>query len=112
MNDSNKAMQDSREQLSSNVEENNAMMGMLLYDLKNQCIKAESTLVVIHHANRSKNVGVQSVSGHGSITGACNSIVTMHYLQDENNKDIKHIKYKKFCISINPIFPLSVLKIT
>ena len=28
------------------------------------------------------------------------------------NKDIKHIKYKKFCISINPIFPLSVLKIT
>ena len=51
--------------VSSSVEENNSLMGMLLYDLKNQCIKAQSTLLVIHHANRSKNVGVQSVSGHG-----------------------------------------------
>jgi len=81
--------------VSSNVEENNAMMGMLLYDLKNQCIKCESTLVVIHHANRSKNVGVQSVSGHGSISGACNSIITMHYLQDENNKDIKNVRKRR-----------------
>ena len=81
--------------VSSSVEENNAMMGMLLYDLKNQCIQAKSTLLVIHHANRSKNVGVQSVSGHGSISGACNSIITMHYLQDENNKDIKNVRKRR-----------------
>ena len=81
--------------VSNSVEENNAMMGMLLYDLKNQCIQAKSTLLVIHHANRSKNVGVQSVSGHGSISGACNSIITMHYLQDENNKDIKNVKKRR-----------------
>ncbi len=81
--------------VSSSVEENNAQMGMLLYDLKNQCIQAKSTLLVIHHANRSKNVGVQSVSGHGSISGACNSIITMHYLQDENNRDIKNVKKRR-----------------
>ena len=81
--------------VSSSVEENNSLMGMLLYDLKNQCIKAQSTLLVIHHANRSNNVGVQSVSGHGSISGACNTIITMHYLQDESNKDIKNTRSRR-----------------
>ena len=76
--------------VSSNVEENNAQMGMLLYDLKNQCIRNRSSLLVIHHANRSNNVGVQAVSGHGSIAGACNTVISMHFLFDENNKPIKN----------------------
>jgi len=51
--------------------------------------------VVIDHAIWSKNVDVQSISGHSSISGACNSIIIMNYLQDSNNKDIKKEKKKR-----------------
>ena len=59
------------------------MGGKLSFDLKNQYIKLESTLVKVHHAILSKNVDVQSISG------ACYSILIEHYLQGENNIDIK-----------------------
>ncbi len=51
--------------------------------------------MVIDHAIWSKNVDVQYISGHSSISGTCNSIIIMNYLQDSNNKDIKKEKKKR-----------------
>jgi hypothetical protein len=67
--------------------ENDAALGVLLYDLKGAVMAAGGTLVLIHHSSKSSNeVGVEALSGHSSIPGAGNSVVTLHYLMAKDGK--------------------------
>ena len=61
--------------------ENDPEMGGLIYDLKQQIVDAGSTLVLIHHCNKSNDAtGTEALSGHNAIAGAANTIITLHYL--------------------------------
>jgi hypothetical protein len=67
--------------------ENDAALGVLLYDLKGAVMAAGGTLLMIHHASKTSNeVGVEALSGHSSIPGAGNSVVTLHYLIGKDGK--------------------------
>jgi hypothetical protein len=69
---------------SSGAKENDAEMGMLVYDLKQSVIDAGGSLMLVHHGNKDdKAVGMEAMSGHNSIAGACNTILSTHYLEDE-----------------------------
>ena len=69
---------------SSGAKENDAEMGMLVYDLKQSVIDAGASLLLVHHGNKDdKAVGMEAMSGHNSIAGACNTILSSHYLEDE-----------------------------
>ena len=69
---------------SSGAKENDAEMGMLVYDLKQSVIDAGGSLLLVHHGNKEdKAVGMEAMSGHNSIAGACNTILSSHYLEDE-----------------------------
>lgn len=61
--------------------ENDPEIGSTLYDLKAAVIEAGATLVLVHHCNKGENlVGTEALSGHGSIAGAANTVLTLHYL--------------------------------
>ena len=53
---------------------------------------------MIHHASKSSNeVGVEALSGHSSIPGAGNSIITLHYLPAKDGKSFqKNIPERRF----------------
>ena len=70
--------------------ENDPEIGAVLYDLKQAVIDAGGTLLLIHHCNKAPDlVGVEALSGHNAIAGAANTVLTMHYLQGENNQPNK-----------------------
>jgi hypothetical protein len=72
--------------------ENDPEIGAVLYDLKQAVIYAGGTLLLIHHCNKAPDlVGVEALSGHNAIAGAANTVLTMHYLQGENNQPNKSI---------------------
>jgi len=72
--------------------ENDPEIGAVLYDLKQAVIDAGGTLLLIHHCNKAPDlVGVEALSGHNAIAGAANTVLTMHYLQGENNQPNKSI---------------------
>jgi len=65
--------------------ENDPEIGATLYDLKQAVIDAGGTLLLIHHCNKTADaVGLEALSGHSSIGGAANTVLTMHYLPGEN----------------------------
>lgn len=70
--------------------ENDPEIGATLYDLKQAVIDAGGTLLLIHHCNKTPDaVGLEALSGHSSIGGAANTILTMHYLPGENGQPNK-----------------------
>ena len=76
--------------------ENDAALGVLLYDLKGAVMAAGGTLLMIHHASKtSTEVGVEALSGHSSIPGAGNSVVTLHYLMGEDKTAQKTIPERR-----------------
>lgn len=67
--------------------ENDPEIGAALYDLKQAVIDSGSTLVLIHHCNKSADlVGTEALSGHNAIAGAANTVITLHYCPDANGK--------------------------
>ena len=70
--------------------ENDPALGVLLYDLKAAVMAAGGTLLMIHHASKTSNeVGVEALSGHSSIPGAGNSVITVHYLPAKDGKSVQ-----------------------
>jgi hypothetical protein len=70
--------------------ENDPALGVLLYDLKSAVMEAGGSLLMIHHASKTSNeVGVEALSGHSSIPGAGNSIITLHYLPGKDGKGVQ-----------------------
>jgi hypothetical protein len=70
--------------------ENDQEMGMLLYDLKTAVIDAGGSLIIVHHCNKNHHsVGLEALSGHNSIGGAANTIITMQYIIDGTGKPMK-----------------------
>ncbi len=72
--------------------ENDPEIGAVLYDLKQAVMDAGGTLLLIHHCNKAMDlVGVEALSGHNAISGAANTVLTMHYLPGVNNQPNKAI---------------------
>ena len=64
--------------------ENDPEIGATLYDLKQAVIDAGGTLLLIHHCNKAADlVGVEALSGHGAISGAANTVITLHHCPNE-----------------------------
>jgi hypothetical protein len=60
-------------------------MGSLIYDLKHQITDAGGTVLLVHHCNKANDTtGTEALSGHNAIAGAANTILTLHYLSQEN----------------------------
>ena len=70
---------------------------MILYDLKHAITEEGGTFILLHHANKdNNNVGVDALSGNTAISGAANTVLTIHYLKDpETNKLQKNIKERR-----------------
>ena len=79
------------------VRENDQVAGMILYDLKHAITEEGGTFILLHHANKdNNNVGVDALSGNTAISGAANTVLTIHHLQDpETNKLQKNIKERR-----------------
>ena len=79
------------------VKENDQEAGMILYDLKHAITEAGGTFLLLHHSNKdNNNVGVDSLSGSTAISGAANTVLTIHHLQDPETKELqKHIKERR-----------------
>ena len=79
------------------VRENDQEAGMILYDLKHAITEEGGTFILLHHANKdNNNVGVDALSGNTAISGAANTVLTIHHLQDpETNKLQKNIKERR-----------------
>ena len=79
------------------VRENAQEAGMILYDLKHAITEEGGTFILLHHANKdNNNVGVDALSGNTAISGAANTVLTIHHLQDpETNKLQKNIKERR-----------------
>ena len=79
------------------VRENDQEAGMILYDLKHAITEEGGTFILLHHANKdNNNVGVDALSGNTAISGAANTVLNIHHLQDpETNKLQKNIKERR-----------------
>jgi hypothetical protein len=72
----------------SGIDENSPDIGPLLYDLKQPVIDAGGTFVLIHHCNKSNDaIGMEALSGHNSIAGAGNTVITLHRLENGGRID-------------------------
>lgn len=70
--------------------ENDPEIGAILYDLKAAVIEAGGSLLVVHHCNKADGlIGTEALSGHNAIAGSANTIITLHYIPDQNGKPIK-----------------------
>lgn len=70
--------------------ENDPEIGAYLYDLKQVVIDAGGTLLLIHHCNKAPElVGVEALSGHNTIAGAANTVLTLHYCPDASGRPDK-----------------------
>jgi hypothetical protein len=64
--------------------ENDPEIGATLYDLKQAVIDAGGTLLLIHHCNKAADqVGTEALSGHGAISGAANTVITLHHCPND-----------------------------
>ena len=65
--------------------ENDPEMGTMIYDLKHQITDAGGTVLLVHHCNKANDTtGTEALSGHNAIAGAANTILTLHYMSQEN----------------------------
>jgi hypothetical protein len=70
--------------------ENDPEIGALIYDLKQSVLDVGGSLALIHHCNKSNDlVGVEALSGHNSIPGSANTVLTLHYLT-EGTRQLKN----------------------
>ena len=61
--------------------ESDSSLGLVLYDIKSAVVAAGATLILIHHANKTNDaVGMEAMSGHNSIAGAGNGVLSLSYL--------------------------------
>lgn len=64
--------------------ENDCEMGSVIYDLKSEITDAGGSLLLVHHCNKSVDLtGVEALSGHSAISGAANTVLTLHYLEKD-----------------------------
>ena len=70
--------------------ENDPEIGATLYDLKQSVIDAGGTLLLIHHCNKAADlVGVEALSGHSAISGAANTVITLHHCPNDKGQPDK-----------------------
>ena len=80
---------------SAGISENDQAMGNLVYDLKQVTTDVGGTLLLVHHGNKKGGTGQDASSGHSSITGACNGVLSIHYLEDENGRSKKDSHFRR-----------------
>ena len=76
--------------------ENDPEIGAVIYDLKAAVTDAGGSLLLVHHCNKSAGLtGVEALSGHNAIAGAANTVLTLHYVEDENGKPCKEAEQRR-----------------
>ncbi|GEM_PF-2605256 len=80
---------------SAGISENDQAMGNLVYDLKQVTTDVGGTLLLVHHGNKKGGTGQDASSGHSSITGACNGVLSIHYLEDDNGRPKKDSQFRR-----------------
>ena len=80
---------------SAGISENDQAMGNLVYDLKQVTTDVGGTLLLVHHGNKKGGTGQDASSGHSSITGACNGVLYIHYLEDEKGRPKKDSNFRR-----------------
>lgn len=80
---------------SAGISENDQAMGNLVYDLKQVTTDVGGTLLLVHHGNKKGGTGQDASSGHSSITGACNGVLSIHYLEDDNGRPKKDSHFRR-----------------
>ena len=80
---------------SAGISENDQAMGNLVYDLKQVTTDVGGTLLLVHHGNKKGGTGQDASSGHSSITGACNGVLSIHYLEDQNGRPKKDSNFRR-----------------
>ena len=76
--------------------ENDPEIGAFIYDLKSIVVEAGGTLIIIHHCNKTQDlVGVEALSGHSSIAGAANTVITLHYCPNNKGQPDKDNKQRR-----------------
>jgi hypothetical protein len=76
--------------------ENDPEIGAILYDLKSAVIEAGGSLLVVHHCNKADGlIGTEALSGHNAIAGSANTIITLHYVPDQNGKPVKDVPQRR-----------------
>ena len=75
---------------SMDCSESDSSLGLVLYDIKSAVVAAGGTLVLIHHANKMNDaVGMEAMSGHNSIAGAGNGVLSLSYLPKPNGQGLQ-----------------------
>jgi hypothetical protein len=75
---------------SMDCSESDSSLGLVLYDIKSAVVAAGGTLVLIHHANKMNDaVGMEAMSGHNSIAGAGNGVLSLSYLPKPDGKGLQ-----------------------
>lgn len=76
--------------------ENDPEIGAVIYDLKAAVMDAGGSLLLIHHCNKGAGLtGVEALSGHNAIAGAANTVLTLHYVEDEKGKPCKEAEQRR-----------------
>ena len=70
--------------------ENDPEIGAVIYDLKAAVMDAGGSLLLVHHCNKTPGLtGVEALSGHNAIAGAANTVITLHYVENEKGQPDK-----------------------
>ena len=70
--------------------ESDSSLGLVLYDLKQAVVDAGGSMVLIHHANKTPDaIGMEAMSGHNSIAGAANGVLSLSYLTKKDGKALQ-----------------------
>jgi hypothetical protein len=76
--------------------ENDPEMGAVIYDLKAAVMDAGGSLLLVHHCNKAAGLtGVMALSGHNAISGAANTVITLHYVEDASGQPMKEAEQRR-----------------
>ncbi len=70
--------------------ENDPEIGAVIYDLKAAVMDAGGSVLLVHHCNKGPGLtGVEALSGHNAIAGAANTVITLHYVENDRGQPEK-----------------------
>lgn len=76
--------------------ENDPEIGSVIYDLKAAVMDAGGSLLLVHHCNKAEGLtGVEALSGHNAISGAANTVVTLHHVENGEGKPDKEAEQRR-----------------
>lgn len=76
--------------------ENDPEIGAVIYDLKEAVISVGGSLILVHHCNKADGLaGIEALSGHNAISGAANTVITLHHVTDAEGRPNKEAEQRR-----------------